>query len=221
MAHEIRNPLGSISGSVELVRESTALDPEDHQLLGTVLSEVTRLNELVTQMLDVGRPTELRRTSLDLRELAEEVVAMARTDDAFAHVSLTIEGQSRSAELDPSRVRQLVWNLLKNAAQASPLKGQVAVVVGGDEREVSLEIGDEGPGVPEAARAHLFDMFYSRHEQGIGLGLAVVKQIVDGHHGRIEVTDRPEGGASFRVTFPRAGRPAPSPMMAATQDPHV
>lgn len=214
LAHEIRNPLGSISGSVELVRESNALDPEDAALLGTVLSEVTRLNELVTQMLDVGRPAELRRVSLDLRELAEEVVAMARTDDAFGHVTLAISGTSEAAELDPSRVRQLLWNLLKNAAQASPVKGRITVTVGGDDEQVTLEIGDEGPGVPEAARAHLFDMFYSRQEQGIGLGLAVVKQIVDGHQGRIVVTNRPSGGAVFRVTVPRTARRTTSPMPA-------
>ena len=205
LAHEIRNPLSSISGSVEMVREGTGLSPEDARLLGIVISEVERLNALVTTMLQIGRPSQLEPQSVDLRTIASDVAAVARGEASTSN-GLRIEEEMPERPLivtvDRDRMRQVVWNLVKNAVQASPHRGTVTVRTGLDERDRAfLEIADEGPGIGVAQRERLFDMFYSGRSHGVGLGLALVKQIVDQHRGAIEILDR-EVGACFRITLP-------------------
>ncbi|TFH32353.1 MAG: PAS domain-containing protein, partial [Myxococcales bacterium] len=136
LAHEIRNPLSSISGSVEMVRDGNVLGPEDSRLLGIVISEVERLNSLVTTMLQVGRPSQIETEPLDLRTIASEVVAVAR-GEATASNGLQIDQVGADVPIivavDPDRMRQVVWNLVKNAVQASPHRGTVEVRTGRDE----------------------------------------------------------------------------------------
>jgi len=205
LAHEIRNPLSSISGSVEMVRDGNTLSPEDRRLMGIVISEVERLNSLVTTMLQVGRPSQIETEPLDLRSIASEVVAVAR-GEATGSNGLQIDeiepGEPIIVAVDPDRMRQVVWNLVKNAVQASPHRGKVEVRTGRDQSGMAfLEVADEGPGIGAAHRERLFDMFYSGRSHGVGLGLALVKQIVDQHEGRIEIIDRDGPGTCFRVTL--------------------
>lgn len=205
LAHEIRNPLSSISGSVEMVRDGNALSPEDRRLLGIVIAEVERLNALVTTMLQVGRPSQIQTEPLDLRWIARDVVAVAR-GDATASNRLRIEESSPDeaiiVSVDADRMRQVVWNLVKNAIQVSPRGGKVEVRTGMDRADRAyLEVADEGPGIGLSHRERLFDMFYSGRSHGVGLGLALVKQIVDQHGGRIEIVDRNGTGTCFRVTL--------------------
>ncbi|NNE17045.1 MAG: PAS domain-containing protein [Myxococcales bacterium] len=227
LAHEIRNPLSSISGSVEMVREGNALSSEDARLLGIVISEVERLNSLVTTMLQVGRPSQIRTEELDLRSIAGEVAAVAR-GEATTSNDLEIDeikpDEPIVAIVDPDRMRQVVWNLLKNALQASPRGGRVEVRTGRDPNgRAYLEVADEGPGIEEAQRERLFDMFYSGRRHGVGLGLALVRQIVDQHKGRIEIVDRDGPGTCFRVTLPTkedSVRPPPRAPRAERPGPH-
>lgn len=207
LAHEIRNPLSSISGSVEMVRESNALSPEDGRLLGIVISEVERLNALVTTMLQVGRPSQIQTETVDLRSIASDVAAVAR-GEATASNGLCIEevspDQPINVNVDSDRMRQVIWNLVRNAVQASPHRGTVEVRTGLDEEgRAFLEVADEGPGIGAAQRERLFDMFYSGRSHGVGLGLALVKQIVDQHRGTIDILDREGRGTCFRITLPR------------------
>jgi signal transduction histidine kinase len=206
LAHEIRNPLSSISGSVEIVREGNALGAEDRRLLGIVISEVDRLEALVTTMLQVGRPSQICTKPQDLRAIVSEVVAVAR-GEATQSNRLSIEERIPDtpiiATVDPDRLRQVVWNLVRNAVQASPHRGTVEVRTGRDgSGRAFLEVADEGHGIDDAQRERLFDMFYSGRSHGVGLGLALVKQIVDQHQARIEIVDRSGPGTCFRVTLP-------------------
>ncbi len=220
LAHEIRNPLSSISGSVEMVREGNVLGDEDSRLLGIVISEVARLNSLVTTMLQVGRPSQIKTEPLDLRSIASEVVAVARGEGTASN-GLEIEAYGPEGPVmvtaDPDRMRQVVWNLVRNAVQASPHRGKVEVRTGQDQRgQAFLEVADEGSGIGAAHRERLFDMFYSGRSHGVGLGLALVKQIVDQHHGRIEIIDRHVAGTCFRVTLPSEEVSAMTSSTAAT-----
>jgi signal transduction histidine kinase len=105
---------------------------------------------------------------------------------------------------DPDRMRQVVWNLVRNAVQASPHRGTVEVRTGRDPAGCAfLEVADEGAGIRAAHRDQLFDMFYSGRSHGVGIGLALVKQIVVQHQGRIEIIDRSGAGTCFRVTLPK------------------
>jgi len=212
LAHEIRNPLSSISGSVELVRESKHLLEEDRQLLGIVVDEVGRLDELVTNMLQLGRPKAPEPTPVDLAALVEDVAGMARRGAGpGARVSIELERPKDAvrAHVDPDQARQVVWNLVKNAVQASPPGGTVTLGVepGGDD-VCRVWVQDQGEGITESEKQRLFEAFFSGRSHGVGLGLALVRQIVDAHHGSVEVTSAPGEGARFTVTFPalRRGR---------------
>jgi two-component system sensor histidine kinase PilS (NtrC family) len=204
LAHEIRNPLGSISGSVQLVREAKSLDEEDKRLLGIVLREVDRLNGLVTSMLQVGRPRDPSRMSTNVVALTADVVEVARRD--LKHEGISIELTTPDAELeawiDGDQIRQVIWNLLNNALAHAPRPSVVRIEVMRNGDSIDWTIEDQGPGVPEEARGHLFDMLYSKRPHGVGLGLALVDQIVRANDGEVSVVSPPGHGAKFRVRLP-------------------
>ncbi len=206
LAHEIRNPLGSISGSVQLVRESQALDAEERKLLGIVLREVDRLNGLVNTMLQVGRPTEPRRMQTDLVSLTVEVIEVAQRDARAPTVRIALSHAEPAimAWIDSDQIRQVIWNLLNNALAHTPPHSEIRIAIR-TERDTALwTIADDGPGVPASARGQLFDMFYSKRPHGVGLGLALVEQIVRAHGGDISVLSPPGQGAQFQVRVPGA-----------------
>jgi two-component system sensor histidine kinase PilS (NtrC family) len=203
LAHEIRNPLGSISGSVELVRDATALDAEDRKLLDSVLKETDRLNELVTTMLEVGRAGPAERVRVQVSPIAHDVIELARRGAGEVTVELEIVPDEHvSGVIDPQQIRQVLWNLVRNAIQFSPPRGVVRVRVSEDENALVIEVSDEGPGVAEADRERLFDMFFTRRRRGLGLGLALTKQIVDAHQGEIAALPNTPKGSIFRVRLP-------------------
>jgi two-component system sensor histidine kinase PilS (NtrC family) len=211
LAHEIRNPLGSISGSVQLVRDSARLDHEDRNLLGIVLREVERLDDLVSTMLMVGRPREPLRKPCDLRRLAEDVVEITRRGPA-ADGGIAIEVELGDTPVvawaDEDQIRQVLWNLLKNALQASPRGTVVRVaaraVTRADLPLALLEVSDQGRGIDPGQRSKIYDMFYSERTHGAGIGLALVRQIVDAHQGLVEIVSEQSCGATFVVSLPAA-----------------
>ncbi len=208
LAHEIRNPLGSISGSIEMLRESPALSAEDKQLCDIVRREAARLNGLVTDMLDLSRPRAPEPAAVDVAKLAREIVALAASSDrsGTGDVKVIYAGPSSPtlARCDGEQMRQVVWNLVRNAVQASAAGSTVTVRVTPKGGELTLGVEDQGPGIGEEARARIFDAFYTTRSHGMGIGLAVVKRIVDEHASmgaRIEVESPPSGGATFCVTL--------------------
>lgn len=220
LAHEIRNPLSSISGSVQLVRGSEALDGEDKRLLGIVLDEVERLADLVTTMLEVGRPRKPRRQLTDLRTIVRDVADMTRAGLGMkAGIAIT-EPPSQApvlADVDPDQIRQVVWNLTKNAIQASPPKATITLACQYTaDGQPQLEVTDQGEGMDPTQQAKVYEMFHSERTHGAGIGLALVRQIVDAHQARIEIVSDSGRGASFLVTF---NRPEPATPEAAHQGP--
>jgi two-component system, NtrC family, sensor histidine kinase HydH len=208
LAHEIRNPLGSISGSIELIRESSALDAEDKKLCDIVLREATRLNELVGDMVDLSKPRKAKAEAVDVAEIALDVVQLANrsaTKGSIAVVYTGPEGGVR-ARCDGAQIRQVVWNLVRNAVQSSHEAGTVTVRLEADADSVTLSVDDQGPGVDAETKRRIFDAFYTTRSHGTGIGLAVVKRIIDDHArfgASIDVVSTPDGGASFRVTLSR------------------
>ena len=205
LAHEIRNPLGSIQGSVQLVRDSGSLDSEDASLLDLVRGEVKRLNDLVGTMLAVGRPTAPQPRLSDLAAIVRDTVQLVMGDRSLVGArTIAVQADTAvAALLDPDALRQVVWNLLKNALQASEARGRVHVRALEEGDRAVLEVEDEGEGIPEHEREKLFDMFYTKRARGIGLGLALVHQIVEAHGGTIVIEDGAAGGARFRVVLPK------------------
>jgi len=216
LAHEIRNPLGSISGSIELLRESSLSD-EDKQLFWIVRREVTRLNDLVGDMLDLSKPRALVPRRVDVAALAREVVALAEHRDQAPDVTVAYDGPSgeAAARCDEPQMRQLLWNLVRNAVQASPPGGHVRVGVSEAHGVIELRVEDSGPGIAEDAKGRIFDAFYTKRSHGAGIGLAVVKRIVDEHASlgaRIRVEDLAPRGAAFCVDLPAQPQPTTAPL---------
>ncbi|HKQ68095.1 MAG TPA: ATP-binding protein [Polyangiaceae bacterium] len=217
LAHEIRNPLGSIVGSVQLLSTAEGVGDEGRQLCRIVERETARLNDLVEDMLQLARPRRPVLTEVDVARTAREVVSLASQSGRGSDVVVRYEGPSEQEMLvtqaDAGQLRQVVWNLVRNAVQASSPGAKVIVRVAVDACGPTarppranepasapvLEVHDDGPGISEEARQRLFDAFFTTRSSGIGIGLAVVKRIVDEHGWLIEVDSKEGRGATFRV----------------------
>lgn len=218
LAHEIRNPLSSISGSVQLVRSGPNLSAEDQRLLDIVVDEVARLDELVSTMLQVGKPHPPQRSLFDLRTLVREVVEMAQSGagrNARVELRAELPDHGVTTYADAGQIKQVIWNLVKNALQASPPRGVVCLSVGeGDGEMVWLAVRDEGDGLSAGQQVRVYEMFHSERTHGTGIGLALVRQIVDAHQGEVRIDSAPGRGATFSVNLPRGidhvRQPAPA-----------
>ena len=202
LAHEIRNPLGSIAGSVQLLRSGKGLDEEDQQLCEIIQRETNRLNDLVTDMLDLSKPRKPELALVDVALVAREVVALAaKSGRALTDVNVVFfaDGQPSTVRADNAQLRQLVWNLVRNAVQASGAGAEVRVSVERQPEGVELAVIDQGVGITEAQMPRLFDAFFTTRSQGSGVGLAVVKRIADEHGFLIHVKSEAGRGAAFRV----------------------
>jgi two-component system sensor histidine kinase HydH len=203
LAHEIRNPLGSISGSIDIIREAPGLGEDEKRLCEIIRSETNRLNDLVGDMMNLARPRLPSVEPIDVARVASDVVQLARRSGrGEGDVPIEYEGPASAPSMgDAAQIRQLVWNLVRNAVQASVAGTPVRVRVGMENGRVNIDVIDRGAGIPEAMRERIFDAFITTRSQGVGIGLAVVKQIVDAHHADIVVLDSEGGGSTFRVTL--------------------
>ncbi len=207
LAHEIRNPLGSISGSIEIIREAPGLGEDERRLCEIVVHEVARLEDLVSDMMNLSRPRAPAIQDVDLAGITRDVVALAQKGGRAEHdVPLEYDGPRGSVVVraDGGQLRQVVWNLVRNAIQASGAGQPVVVRVSQETGSAIVSVIDRGAGISKGMREQIFDAFVTTRSQGVGIGLAVVKQIVDAHAAQIEVVDTPEGGTTFRVRLPRS-----------------
>jgi two-component system, NtrC family, sensor histidine kinase HydH len=214
LAHEIRNPLGSIAGSIQLLRTARGLSDEDQRLCDIIQRETARLNDLVTDMVDLSKPKKPMFASVDAARVAREVVALtARSGRAVSDVEVSYSGlDAAPIWADGAQLRQMIWNLVRNAVQASSPGDSVEVAVEIIGKSTWLRVSDRGAGIDEAARERLFDAFFTTRSQGTGMGLAVVKRIADEHAFSIAVDSSRGRGATFRVNLgaPRASQPPPA-----------
>jgi two-component system sensor histidine kinase PilS (NtrC family) len=205
LAHELRNPLASMSGSVELLQAGGELGQEEHRLMDIVLREAERLNQLVTRFLEWSRPAPPRREATDLGRLLGETLVVFQNDPGAARVRLETDLRPALAACDPDQMRQVFWNLLANAAQAMDgAGGRIRVSCAGDASEVQVVVADDGPGIDPGDLPRLFEPFFTTKREGTGLGLATVQRILDAHGGTIEVESAPGKGAAFTVRLPAA-----------------
>ncbi|RYE93857.1 MAG: two-component sensor histidine kinase [Myxococcales bacterium] len=205
LAHEIRNPLGAIAGSVDLLASTPALNDDDRVLCTIISRETARLNDLVSDMLELAKPRVPSKAPVDLVSVASDVVRLAAHSGRGSDVPVVFEPPHVPLliEADASQLRQVLWNLVRNAVQASGAGCSVTVRVRPVDHGAVLEVSDQGKGISEETRSQLFDAFFTTRTQGIGIGLAVVKRVVDDHGWSIEVDSQPGHGATFRVVVPR------------------
>jgi len=205
LAHELRNPLASMSGSVQLLSESAQLDAEDRRLMDIVLREADRLDALITDFLRFARPRPLQPGHFDLARAIHTSLALLRnrpTDKAFTIVESLPESLPFFGDAD--QLGQVIWNLLVNAAQALRQEGGDIRVTAQrlSDGAVEIVVSDTGVGIAERHLSTLFDPFFTTKQGGTGLGLSIAHGIVQAHEGRIEVTSREGEGTTFRVVLP-------------------
>ncbi len=200
LAHELRNPLASMSGSLELLRGGGGLGEEARRLMEIVLREAGRLDQLVTRFLEWSRPAPLRREETDLARLLEETLTVFRHDPAAARVRLEAKLGPARVACDPDQMRQVFWNLLANAAQATDgAGGRIRVSCAALASEARVVVADDGPGIEPGDLPRIFEPFFTTKREGTGLGLATVQRIVDAHGGTVGVESSPGQGTAFTV----------------------
>jgi two-component system sensor histidine kinase PilS (NtrC family) len=208
IAHEIRNPLASISGSVELLRQAPQATDDDRALMAIVTREIERLDALISDILELTNPRPKQNARFDLGVLLDETLAVFRQDPALGTVA--VEARPRSGDAlaidgDPGKLRQVVWNLLRNAAEAVTQGGTaITVALRREGDRAVVEVSDDGPGIPAEVMPRIFEPFYSTKDRGTGLGLATSHAIVVEHGGTIEVESGSGAGTRFTVELPLA-----------------
>ncbi len=200
VAHEINNPLGVILGYTRLMRKRA--DTATKEDLAVIEEETLRCKEIVEGLLDLSRPQQIGREQIPLRGECEEIVARLRDAKLLDGVKVEIDGAA-IAQGHPSKLTQVLWNLIRNAVEAAGPGGHVTVAVEERAQETTVAVRDSGPGLDETALSRLFEPFFTTKEKGTGLGLAVSRAIARAHGGDIDAANAPDGGAVFTLRLPR------------------
>jgi len=206
LAHEVRNPLSAISGAFELIGPEVPPSDDNERLLRVITQEIEKLNLLVEDFLIFARPVEPVGKDSDvvnLRKVIGEVVESF--SDARARRGLLIKIEVREeveVRFDYNQMKQVLWNLLINAAEAMPDGGRIGIHIRADGKESVIKISDEGHGMDEGLLARIFEPFFTTKDVGTGLGLAIVKKLVEGYGGRMSVRSEVGRGTTFTIVLP-------------------
>jgi two-component system sensor histidine kinase PilS (NtrC family) len=208
IAHEVRNPLGAILNAATLLRRDVALGEEDTTLLNVILEEVDRLGRVVGDVLTFGRPGDPELAPSDLGQLLLDTVRAFRCDERLGQrtrIHISAAPDLPRLETDANQLRQVVWNVLKNAVEASDPGGQVEISAAIRGGRVSVVISDHGSGMTPEMRSRAFEPFATTKADGTGLGLAIVQGIVERHGGTTHIESEPGAGTRFTIELPAKG----------------
>lgn len=211
MAHELRNPLAAISGSVQYLKGALKPSGDTLELMDIILRESHRLDQAIRDFLLFARPGPFNPQTTDLVRLIEENVKLLNKSREFRtdHQIVTrFESEEILADVDANRLKQVFWNLATNGLKAMPRGGTLFITLGTAEDEVALEFADEGVGMDERTLEGYFQPFRSFFDEGTGLGAAIVYRLVEEHGGRIHVASDVGGGTRVRIVVPRRHRAA-------------
>ncbi len=206
VAHEIRNPLGTLRGFAQFFGSRAEKQSESRQYADLMVSEVDRLNQTVSGLLQFARPREPNSTLIDIKRLLCKTEQLMQADFNSHSVSLQVQYTSEDIRLsaDPDLLLQVLLNLLKNAINASISGGKVILKVWQDEQMVRIQVRDNGRGMDREEQERMFDPFFTTRKKGTGLGLAVSHQIIEQHDGYFEVQSTPEKGTAITIILPQA-----------------
>jgi two-component system sensor histidine kinase PilS (NtrC family) len=221
IAHEIRNPLASMSGSIQVLRHELTLNDEQAQLMDIVLRESERLNETIKSFLAYARPQRFALTRLDVRSVVQDAALLLRnSSEVQAHHTIGVEVPPDPGwcEADENQIRQVIWNLATNGLKAMAQGGRLLLTASTAEDgsgATLLTVEDQGRGIPPEALDAIFQPFHSSFDKGTGLGLAIVHRIVTDHNGTVNVSSRVGAGTVVTVRLPMRGT---SPVITPTRE---
>jgi signal transduction histidine kinase len=206
IAHDIRTPLTSISLNVQILRRKLQLSDDDREHLDIALEELARLDKSVGEILDFAKPVKLANEAIDVGELLDTTARGMSPVLSEKGVSLKLEPKRDGMTVhgDPKRLRQVLTNLVDNAADASGSGKEVVLRVTSANDQVAIEVEDHGRGIDIHDLPKIFDPFFTTRPDGTGLGLAICHKVVRAHGGDIKVRSIPGGGSTFTVLLPAA-----------------
>jgi len=204
MAHEVRTPLGILRSSAQILQREPELSTIGREMTEYILSETQRLNELVTTLLECARPRPPQFSEQNLHHIIEHTMELLHSQADAKQVQITLRLSAKKPLLycDRDHIIQVFLNLIMNAIQHVARGGRVELITRRQPDALEALISDNGAGISDANKAKVFEPFFTQRQDGIGLGLTVVQQIILAHHGKIFITDNDYGGACFHVLLP-------------------
>ncbi|NQW02992.1 MAG: PAS domain S-box protein, partial [Acidobacteria bacterium] len=210
VAHEVRNPLAGIRGALQVIGRRLDGQGPEKAIIEEVIARVDGLNDIVQDLLLFARPRQPLLAPLPVAELLAATVALVQQDPQFSGVTVTVASTDAVIAADADQLRQVLLNLLINSAQAMEGRGEIRVSVRAVNDGCEIRLHDNGPGIGQDVRDHLFAPFFTTKHRGTGLGLATARRILDAHHGTLKLECPASGGTAAVVWIPRESPPARS-----------
>jgi signal transduction histidine kinase len=207
VAHEVKNPLSIIKSSLEVLKTDQGIAPGDPMVL-YIEDEIRRLNKLIEDFLIFARPSEVKLRPVDLNELSREVAARGEylAQEGAITIVQDIPDHECTAKADPELLTGALWNIVKNACEATDGTGNVWIRVRHTADSWTMAVEDDGEGISEEDMDKIFEPFFTTKTKGTGLGLAFASQVIGAHGGSIQAERGDMGGALFRIRIPRKAR---------------
>jgi len=211
VAHEVKNPINAIVVHLELLREKMRqIDPDTRRHVDIIGSEIHRLDRVVETLVDFNRPVDLRLTSFDLRRLVEDVAMLASPEAARQGVRLETQlgADALPVKADHDLVKQALLNVVLNGVQSMADGGNLTITARRDDAAASIEVRDQGCGIPLDIRDKVFNLYFTTKKAGSGIGLAMSYRVLQMHSGSLDFTTQVGSGTTFRLLLPLVGAQA-------------
>jgi len=200
VAHEVRNPLTSIKGFLQLLQAGINRNEEYYNIM---IDEIEKIETITTELLYISKPITENRKMESLKDMIEDVVALLQSQASLKNINIDVsQSINEYISCDRSQIKQVLINLIKNAIEAMDNEGKICIQVQSDESYVKVNIIDEGKGVPEDVIHKLGEPFFTTKKNGTGLGLMITKQLLERHNASLNIERNKEKGSTFQMVFP-------------------
>jgi signal transduction histidine kinase len=207
IAHEVRNPLTGISLLLDDLHDKPGFSPDDREMLSKALSEIERVERLISALLNYSSPVRTAFREGDVTHVIKDILLLMRRQAEKQGISLNVSyAELPPFRFDPEKIRQALINVIKNAVEVLESGGTILITTACSDTHITIAIHDTGPGIPEQDLPLIFEPFFTRKGAGTGLGLSITQRIIEEHHGTLVVESDETSGTTFRITLPLDNR---------------